>query len=183
MSHAIPSGADGAVPGPVHPSGGLGLLTRAIDGLSKTAGVLATLLLIAATLVVCQMVFSRYVFRASTVWQTEFVTYASAAAIFLGSPYVLILKGHVGVDVVHMLAGARTRRLLDYVAAALSLAFCLVIAWTAWHYFYEAWDNGWRTETVWALPLWIPLLPMVVGFVLLCLQYVAEILKLREAAR
>ena len=38
--------------------------------------------------------------------------------------------------------------------------------------------GGWPTDTVWKLPLWIPLLPLPLGIGLLCLQYVAEMIKL-----
>jgi TRAP-type C4-dicarboxylate transport system permease small subunit len=55
------------------------------------------LLLTAGMLVTCQQVFMRYVLNASTVWQTEFVTYSIVAATFLGSPYVLMRRGHVNV--------------------------------------------------------------------------------------
>jgi TRAP-type C4-dicarboxylate transport system permease small subunit len=50
-----------------------------------------------------------------------------------------------------------------------------VVAWYGWVYFHEALTKGWRTETVWSLPLWIPLLPLPVGMGLLSLQYVADI--------
>jgi TRAP-type C4-dicarboxylate transport system permease small subunit len=36
---------------------------------------------------------------------------------------------------------------------------------------------------VWRLPLWIPLLPLPLGILLLCLQYVAELWKLKEEGR
>ena len=38
--------------------------------------------------------------------------------------------------------------------------------------------GGWRTETVWAPPLWIPVLPLPVGMTILSLQYIADILAL-----
>jgi len=43
--------------------------------------------------------------------------------------------------------------------------------------------GGWRTDTVWSLPLWIPLLPLPLGIGLLCLQYLSEMIKLHEATR
>ena len=60
----------------------VGLVRR----LSQVCGVLAAALLAAATLVVCQMVAMRYFLGASTVWQTEFVTFAVAASTFIGAP-------------------------------------------------------------------------------------------------
>ncbi len=152
------------------------LFVRVIRFLSQVTGVFAAFCLMAACLVVCQMVFMRYVLNASTVWQTEFVTFAIVAATLIGSPYVLLTRGHVNVDLVPHYLGHRARLVLALFASGLALVFCAVLAWAGWHYFYEAWAEGWVTETVWALPLWIPLLPLPLGIGLLCLQYVADIL-------
>jgi len=160
----------------------VGRLVRGIDLASRTAGVAATVLLAAAVLVVCQMIFIRYVLNASTIWQTEFVIYAIVASTFIGSPYVLLHKGHVRVDLLPNALGGRWRLALDWVAGSLSIVFCLLLGWAGWHFFYEALSRGWKTETVWAIPLWIPLLPLPLGIGLLCLQYVAELLKERSAA-
>ena len=151
---------------------------RVVSGLSRFAGFLATVLLGLAVLVVCQMIVVRYFLNASTVWQTEFVTYALVAATFIGSPYVLIRKGHVGVDLIPNALSGRGKIVLDVIAALLSLVFLCILTWSGWHYFHEAWQGRWTTDTVWALPLWIPLLPLPLGMGLLCLQYVAEILRI-----
>lgn len=148
---------------------------RLVRMLSQGCGVLAAALLAAATVIVCQMVVMRYFLGASTVWQTEFVTYAIVASTFIGAPYVLLHKGHVHVDLVPLYVSHATRFVLALVAALVSLVFCVVIAWYGWLHFREAFAGGWRTETVWALPLWIPLLPLPLGMGLLSLQYVADI--------
>lgn len=151
---------------------------RVVDALSRVAGLFATLLLAGAVLVVCQMIFVRYVLNGSTVWQTEFVIFSIVAATLIGSPYVLLHRGHVRVDLLpDALSGGR-RAALEALAGLLSIAFCALLGWAGWHYFYEAATRGWKTETVWALPLWIPLLPMPLGLGLLCLQYGAELVKL-----
>jgi len=147
-------------------------------------GLVAAAALVAAVLVVCQMVLFRYFLNESTVWQTEFVTFAIIGATFVGSPYVLLTRGHVNVDLVPLYLGHKGRFALALLSAVAAFAFCAILAWESWNYFYEAWDNGWITETVWALPLWIPILPMPVGIGLLALQYLADILCLltgREA--
>lgn len=151
---------------------------RVVGALSWAAGVFATILLGAAVVVVCQMIVVRYFLNASTIWQTEFVIYSLVAATFLGSAYVLTRKGHVGVNLLPNALGGRGALLMNILAAMLSIAFLSVLAWSGWHFFYEAWSGGWTTDTVWALPLWIPLLPLPVGMALLILQYIAEIMKL-----
>ncbi len=148
------------------------------SALSRAGGVVAILLLAASILVVCHMIVMRYVLNASTIWQTEFVTYGLTAATFLGSPYVLMLRGHVGVDLLLEHVGARWRLILQLINALLAMLFVALLGYSAWVYFHEAWSGGWTTETVWALPLWIPLLPFPVGMALLFLQYIAEIMNL-----
>lgn len=153
-----------------------------IDRLSRYAGYLAMGLLGSAIVIVCQMIFMRYVLNESTVWQTEYVIYSLVAATFLGSAYVLQLDGHVGVDLVPEALGPRAGFWLRRFGDLVGLGFCSLLAWSSWHHFLEAWTNDWTTDTVWALPLWIPLLPMPVGIGLLCLQYLAKILR-PEVAR
>src|SRR5690606_22232111 len=97
----------------------------AVERLSRGAGVLAAFLLIVAMVVVCQMIFMRYVFRAPTSWQTEVVVFSATAAIFIGAPYVLLTRGHVGVEVIELLLRGAALRRLRLVAAVLGLAFCL----------------------------------------------------------
>ena len=148
------------------------------DGLSRLAGIVAVLLLIAAMGVITEMIFMRYVFRAPTYWQTDFVVFASTAAIFLGAPYVLLRKGHVGVDVLETIVSDRIRRRLRLAGTLLGFVFCLAMFATCAHYVHEAYVGGWKQSSVWAPRLWIPMLSLPVGFGLLSLQYVAEMLKL-----
>ena len=155
---------------------------RIVSALSRAAGFFAGLLLLAAVLVVTQMVYVRYVEGGSTVWQTEFVTYALVAATFLGSGYVLLLNGHVNVDLLVKAVSPPWRRLLELTSILLCLAFCGLLGWSGWNFFHEALINGWKTQTVWKLPLWIPLLPLPLGMALLFLQYLAELVRRGQGA-
>ncbi len=158
-------------------------LARIVRQISTAFGIFAALLVGSAVAVVCQMVVWRYVLGASTVWQTEYVTYALVAATFLGSPYVLAIRGHVNVEVVPELLGPRLRAVLAFVADLLGLVFCSVLFWQATEYWLEVWRAGWTTETVWALPLWIPTLPLMVGSGLLTAQYLVELVERAMPAR
>ncbi len=149
---------------------------NAIRFISRVCGVIAAGLVGLAILVVCQMVFMRYVLGASTVWQTEFVIFSLVAATLIGSPYVLLIKGHVNVDLLPVYLGRKGRYFLAFLASSSGLLFCGILAWAGWEFFYEALDKGWRTDTVWSLPLWIPYISMPVGIGILCLQYIADIL-------
>jgi len=147
-----------------------------VHQISRACGTLAAICLASACIVVCQMVVIRYVLGASTVWQSEFVTFAIVAATLIGSPYVLLTRGHVNVDLLPHYLGETGKYWLAIIASGFGLVFCGVLAWTGWTYFYAAWSEGWVTPSVWAPPLWIPLLPLPLGLGLLTLQYTADIL-------
>ena len=151
------------------------VLIRGIHALSRACGTLAALCLASACIVVCQMVVMRYALGASTIWQNEFVTFAIVAATLLGSPYVLLTKGHVNVDLLPHYLSTEGKRWLALLASALGWLACATLTWTGWQYFYEAWDAGWVTASLWGPPLWIPLLPLPVGLGILTLQYTADI--------
>ncbi|RVJ13680.1 TRAP transporter small permease subunit [Sinorhizobium medicae] len=155
--------------------------SQAVGNASRGLAVVATALLIAAMLVVCQMIMQRYVFRQATIWQTDFVVFSATAAMFLGAPYVLLKGGHVGIDVVEMVVGDRVRYVLRIIESLLGLLFCFVMLIATWIQFHDAWAGNWKHASVWAPPLWVPLSALPVSFAMLCLQYVAQILTLLTA--
>jgi TRAP-type C4-dicarboxylate transport system permease small subunit len=164
-------------------AGALDRLIAAVDRLSEAGGVLAVVLLLAAVLVICEMVFVRYVLKASAIWQHEFVTYSLIGATFIGAPYVLLTRGHVNVDLLPIYLGARGRHLLALLGLLISLAFCTVLAGYGFAFWYEAFVNDWHSETVWRPPLWIPYGALPLGMGLLALQCLVEILALLGGRR
>jgi len=141
-------------------------------------GIVAAAMIVVSVLVVAQMVWVRYILEQSSIWQTEFVTYLLIAATFIGSPYVLLMRGHVNVDLLAFYLSHKWRLVLAMFASLLSLAFCVLITWTGYHFWYEAWENNWVSDTIWEVRLWIPYFSLPFGFAVLSLQYVAEILGL-----
>ena len=99
-----------------------------VRSLSKLCGYVAAALIGFAVIVVCEMVFVRYALNLNTIWQTDFVTYCLIAATFIGSPYLLMLRGHVNVDVLPHYTRARRRWWLALFASVLSLAFAVTVA-------------------------------------------------------
>jgi len=149
---------------------------RAVTLLSRAAGVAAACLIASAVIVVCDMVFERYVLNLTTIWQIDVVTYSIVAATFLGSAYVLKMRGHVNVEVLPLHLRPRRRYWLALFTTILALAFCLVLFVLCSQYWYQAYSESWRSNTVWRARLWIPYLAMPVGLGLLVLQYIAELL-------
>ena len=146
----------------------------AVRAVSRAFGVAAAALIVLSIGVVCHMVFVRAVLGQSSIWQTEFVTFSTVAATFLGAPYILLTRGHVAVDVVPLMLHGTARRDLFLVGSAVALAFCAVFLYGSLPWWHEAWQSGHTTPSIWRARLWIPYLAVPVGLTMLCLQYLAE---------
>src|SRR5437762_12324458 len=138
---------------------------------SQLCGIVAAALTGRGGLVVCEMVFVRSALNKNTIRQTDFVTWSLVAATFVGSPYVLLTRGHVNVDVLPHYLGPRGRWWLALASIVMSLAFCLVLAALTARFWLEAWDSRWVSDTMWRARLWIPYSSMPIGLAILCLQY------------
>lgn len=154
------------------------LFIRAVAGLSRLCGAAAGALIASAVLVVSHMVAQRYFFGLPTIWQTEYVTYAIIAATLVGSPYVLLHRGHVNMDILPLYAGPTLRWWLALVANLGAFAFVLLLFVQGAAFWHEAWSKDWHSDTLWRVPLWIPHLALPVGMGVLSLQYVADLLAL-----
>lgn len=151
---------------------------RLVANISRICGISAAILIFLSVLIVCQMVVIRYVLQESVIWQTEFVTYSLIAATLIGSPYVLLTKGHVNVDLVPLYISYKARFYLALFASTASLIFCLLVAWLGYEFWLEAWDNNWVSDSIWEVRLWIPYAALPFGFAVISLQYVADIISL-----
>ena len=155
-----------------------GSFASAVRFISTLCGYFAAGLLAVAVVVVCQMVFVRYALNHSTIWQTDLITYCITAATFIGSPYVLLTRGHVNVNVLPLHLSPRSRLVLALFASGTSVAFCAVMTVLTFLFWKEAWDNRWVSDTMWRARLWIPYSSMPIGLGLLTLQYIVDIVAL-----
>ncbi|WP_299777317.1 TRAP transporter small permease [uncultured Roseobacter sp.] len=148
---------------------------RAVAALSTVAGWCSAAMIVTAVAITCQMIFVRFVLNGSTVWQTEMVIYLVIGATLVGLPYVQRLRGHVNVDLIPLALPMRARRALAVLTLSLSIAIIGVMLWYGYDYWHFAWDRGWKSDTVWGVRLWIPYLALPVGFGLLMLQLIADL--------
>ena len=151
---------------------------RWISLVSRLCGYVAAALIAVGVLIVCEMVFVRFVLNENTIWQTDFVTYSLVAATFVGSPYVLLTRGHVNVDVLPHYLGPRARYWLALASMLMAMAFCIAMSVLTAQYWLQAWHEGWLSNTMWRVRLWIPYASMPVGLGMLALQYVADLYNL-----
>jgi TRAP-type C4-dicarboxylate transport system permease small subunit len=148
----------------------------AVDRVSIACAVIASVMLLAAGLVICWNVIYR-ASGASTYWEIEFSVYMMVAALFLASPFCLKTNGHVAVDLLSHYLPARASRTMSVVVMVIGLVVCAYLAYAGGLLTYEAWHRGDRSESTWAPRKWPLFLTMPVGFALTALQYVAELMR------
>lgn len=151
---------------------------RGVTLVSQLCGIIAAGLIAAGVLVVCEMVFLRYVLNQNTIWQTDFTTYCLVGATFIGSPYVLLTRGHVNVDVLPHYLGQTGRYYLALTSILMSLAFCVIMTVLTFNFWHEAWTERWVSDTMWRARLWIPYSTMPIGLGLVSLQFIVDLISL-----
>ena len=161
------------------PSGtALDRLDRAVRWLSRVTGYMAAGLVAFSVVIVCHMVFVRYVLNHSTIWQTDLITYCITAATFIGSPYVLLTRGHVNVNVLPLHLRPRGRFALAMFASISVSSFCAVMTVMTSLFWKEAWITAGSPTRCGARGCGFLTPSMPIGLGLLTLQYVFDIARL-----
>lgn len=150
-------------------------LLMIVQFLSNICGICAAALILISVFVTCQMIFVRGVLGQSTIWQTEAVIYMMIGATMIGLPYVQHQRGHVGVDLVPGLLKPAARRVLAVIVLIVTLLMVAAMTFYGWEMFHLAWERNWKSESVWAFPLWIPYFTVPFGFGVFALQLVADL--------
>jgi TRAP-type mannitol/chloroaromatic compound transport system permease small subunit len=157
---------------------GLLVLSRAIDRLNEEFGVIANWLVLLACLISAGNAGSRYLFSASSNAWLEIQWYMFAGMVLLGAPYALKMNEHVRVDLVYGLVSERTRIWIDVVGGFLFLLpICIILTYFTWPWFVESWRIGEISSNAGGLVRWPVKLMLPIGFALMALQGISEIIK------
>jgi TRAP-type mannitol/chloroaromatic compound transport system permease small subunit len=152
--------------------------SRAIDALNTRVGRVAAWLVLAAVLLSAGNAASRYALNLSSNAWLELQWYLFSAVFLLGAGYALLRDAHVRVDVVSSRLSARARAWLDIIGiVAFLMPMALVILYFAWPMFTESWASGEMSSDAGGLPRWPVKLLIPLGFALLVLQAVSELIK------
>lgn len=154
------------------------LLSRSIDRLSLLIGHAIRWLIFASVLISAGNALMRKAFNIGSNAYLEVQWYLFAAVFLLGAGYVLLKNAHVRIDFISSKLSARTNAIIDVVGI---LAIILPLGWMlislSWPVFHNAWVSGEMSQNAGGLIRWPVLLLMPVGFSLLALQALSELIK------
>ncbi len=153
-------------------------LSRLIDAANTRIGRLSCWLVLAAVLVSSGNAVMRKAFDLSSNAWLELQWYMFAAVFLLGGGYTLLRQEHVRIDIVYARFSRRTQVWIDILGTLFFLLpLALLMLWLSWPYFIEALRSGERSVNAGGLILW-PVKGLIpLGFFLLTLQGVSELVK------
>ena len=121
---------------------------------------------------------SRYLFSESSNGWLEIQWYMFAGMVLLGAPYTLKMNEHVRVDLVYGMVSERTRIWIDIIGGFLFLLpICIILTYFTWPWFVDSWKLNEASSNAGGLVRWPVKLLLPVGFCLMALQGVSEIIK------
>ncbi|WP_137387847.1 TRAP transporter small permease subunit [Rhodoligotrophos defluvii] len=152
--------------------------SRLIDRLNARFAIVANYCVLVAVLISAGNAVMRYVLSYSSNAFLEVQWYLFAAMVMLGTSYTLKNNGHVRVDLIYSSVGDRQRLYIDL----LGLIFFLLpvtgyLIYLTVPFFLASFRSGEMSMNAGGLILWPAKLMIPLGFILLALQGISELIK------
>ena len=159
-------------------------LSRLIDALNERLGRVASWMVVGACLISAANAMSRYAFDISSNAWLEIQWYLFAGIVMLGASYTLKMNEHVRVDILYTHLSERGKEWLDLVGTAVFLVpSMLVIAWYSIPFFELSWHTQEISGNAGGLIRWPVKILVPIGFTLVAVQGISEIIKRAAALR
>jgi TRAP-type mannitol/chloroaromatic compound transport system permease small subunit len=153
-------------------------ISRAIDAFNKAAGIVATIAVFVACAVSAGNAALRYGFSISSNAWLEIQWYMFGATVLLGAAYTLAKNEHVRIDIIYGHVSMRAQLWIDIAGMILFLLpTCVIIGWVSWPLFSNSYAIGEISSNAGGLIRWPVKLLLPVGFALLGLQSLSEVVK------
>jgi len=153
-------------------------LSRVIDAVNGRLGVVANWLVLLSCLISAGNAFSRYAFSISSNAWLEIQWYMFGALVLLGASYTLKKNEHVRVDIVYSNVSTRRQIAIDIFGGVLFLLpATLILCYLSWPVFYNSWAQGEVSTNAGGLLRWPIKIFLPIGFALLSLQGISELIK------
>ena len=153
-------------------------LSRAIDALNEHVGRLTYWLILAAVLISAGNAVVRYSVNMSSNAWLEIQWYLFSFVFLFCAGYTLLHNQHVRIDVISGQLSGRARAWIDIFGTIFFLMpMAIAIMWLSWPVFLDAYLSGEVSTNAGGLTVWPGRLMLPIGFFLLILQGVSELIK------
>jgi TRAP-type mannitol/chloroaromatic compound transport system permease small subunit len=159
-------------------------LTRAIDRFNTWIGKHLAWLILGAVVVSAVNAIVRKVFDTSSNSWLELQWVLFSVVFLLCSPWTLLKNEHIRIDIVNNIFPKQLRNAIDVVGHALFLLpWCIIMVITSIPFFWRSWLIDEQSGNAGGLPQWPAKSLLMIGFALLLIQAVSELIKRLAVAR
>ena len=152
--------------------------SRVVDAMNERLSYIANWLVLLSCLISAGNAFSRYAFSISSNAWLEIQWYMFTAMVMLGTSYTLKRNEHVRVDIVYSNLSTRRQIGVDIFGGILFLMpATLIMAYLSWPIFHNSWVEGEISSNAGGLVRWPVKIFIPLGFALLSLQGISELIK------
>lgn len=153
-------------------------LSRLIDSITELVGKFAMWLILAAVLISAGNAIMRKAFDLGSNAFLEIQWYLFAGVFMLASGYVFLRNAHVRIDFISNKLSLRTNAIIDAIGIVVFvIPLCLILVTLSWPVFERSWVSGEMSQNAGGLIRWPVQLLIPVGFAILCMQSVSELIK------
>jgi TRAP-type mannitol/chloroaromatic compound transport system permease small subunit len=153
-------------------------LSKLIDAINEGIGKLVMWLILAAVLISAGNAVMRKAFDIGSNAFLEIQWYLFAAVFMLGSGYVFLRNAHVRIDFISTKLSKRTNTIIDILGIVLfTIPLSLILVNLSWPVFERAWVSGEMSQNAGGLIRWPVFLLVPLGFAILAMQCVSELIK------
>jgi len=156
----------------------MGRFVKCVDWLSRLGAGIASVLFVLAGAMLTYEVIARYFFIKPTRWAAELSQMCLIWGSLLAMAWLLRNRHHIQVDAVVRLLPTNVVRILDTVVMAIVAVFSVVTGLFGFLIFHDSFTRGRTTGSLLDLPIWIVELAVPVGFALLTVQALLELIRL-----
>jgi TRAP-type mannitol/chloroaromatic compound transport system permease small subunit len=154
-------------------------IVKIIDKISELIGALSAWIVIPLMLLVVYEVFQRHILNTPTRWGYDVLWMLFSAQFLLGGAFTLLRKGHIRIDIVYGVLSEKTKLIYDIInTLVIILPPAVLLTWAGIVFAGEAWSSGEKLSTTnWFFPAGPSKSLIPIGFFLLALQCVAEVIR------
>jgi TRAP-type mannitol/chloroaromatic compound transport system permease small subunit len=149
-----------------------------VDWINEKIGVVCNWLVLWSCVISAGNAMVRYAYDSSSNAWLEVQWYMFAVIVMFGAAYTLKRNEHVRVDLFYMTLGRRGQLWIDILGTIVFLLpTCLILAWLSWPFFMQSYVIGEHSSNAGGLIRWPIKLVLPLGFLLLALQGLSELIK------
>ena len=149
-----------------------------VDGFNNQVGRFIRWLVLASVLISAGNAIIRKAFNISSNAYLEIQWYLFAAVFMLGAGYAFLRNVHVRIDFISSKLSKRTNTIIDALGIVVFLIpLCLILINLSWPLFYASWQTGEMSQNAGGLIRWPVMALIPLGFSILLLQAISELIK------